>query len=116
MGAVLGRRLRRVPDGEPGSRRLWISWQYPLLRSLPFLNADTSQPNRTSGLPLHLAEGVAPGATRFPELGYAREARASYQDFLVARQRGHLPRDVRFQVSLPHLLPSSVLSWQRTMP
>ena len=101
-GAVLGRRLRRVPDGEPGGRRLWISWQYPLLRSLPFLKADASQPNQTSGfLPLQLAKGLAPSAIRFPELGYAREARASYQDFLVARQQGHLPRDVRFQVSLP---------------
>src|SRR5579872_7512342 len=92
VGTVLGRRLRRVPDGEPGGRRLWISWQYPLLRSLPFLKADTSRPNQTSGfLPLQLAEGVAPGAIRFPELGYAREARASYQDFLAARQQGHLP-------------------------
>jgi len=102
VGTVLGRRLRRVPDGEPGGRRLWISWQYPLLRSLPFLKADTSRPNQTSGfLPLQLAEGVAPGAIRFPELGYAREARASYQDFLAARQQGHLPQDVRFQMSLP---------------
>ena len=31
-GQLLGRRLRRVPDGEPGGRRLWISWQYPFLR------------------------------------------------------------------------------------
>jgi hypothetical protein len=101
-GSVLGRRLRRIPDGEPGGRRLWISWQYPLLRSLPFLKADTSHPNQTSGfLPLQLAEGFAPGDIRFPELGYAREARASYQDFLAARQRGSLPPDVRFQVSLP---------------
>jgi hypothetical protein len=100
-GTVLGRRLCRVSDGEPGGRRLWISWQYPLLRSLPFLKADP-QPNQTSGfLPLRLAEAVARGAIRFPELGYAREARASYQDFLSARQQGHLPPDVRFQVSLP---------------
>lgn len=42
-----------------------------------------------------------PGDIRFPELGYAREARASYQDFLTARQQRHLPPDVRFQVSLP---------------
>ena len=102
VGSVLGRRLRRIPDGEPGGRRLWISWQYPLLRSLPVLKTDASQPNQTSGfLPLHIAEGVAPDAIRFPELGYAREARASYQDFLAAREQGYLPRDVRFQVSLP---------------
>jgi hypothetical protein len=101
-GTVLGRRLRRVPDGEPGGRRLWISWQYPLLRVLPFFKADASRPNQTSGfLPLQLAEGVAPADIRFPELGYAREARASYQDFLAARKRRHLPPEVRFQVSLP---------------
>ena len=101
-GALLGRRLRRIPDGEPGGRRLWISWQYPLLRSLPFLKADTSQPNPTSGfLPLQIAEGVQPSDIQFPELGYAREARASYQDFVAARRQGHLPPDVRFQVSLP---------------
>jgi hypothetical protein len=101
-GGLLGRRLRRVPDGEPGGRRLWISWQYPLLRSLPFLKPDVSQVSQTSGfLPLVLAEGVSAEDVRFPELGYAREARASYQDFLAARQHGHLPSDVRFQVSLP---------------
>lgn len=101
-GTLLGRRLRRVPDGEPGGRRLWISWQYPLLRSLPFLKADASQPTQTSGfLPLELAEGVEPEEIHFPELGYAREARASYQDFLAARSRGYIPQDARFQVSLP---------------
>src|SRR5215831_10179063 len=101
-GTLLGRRLLRIPDGEPGGRRLWISWQYPLLRSLPFLKADSSQPNQTSGfLPLQLADGTSPSEIRFPELGYARESRASYQDFLAARERGDLPPDVRFQVSLP---------------
>ncbi|PWU09547.1 MAG: hypothetical protein C5B51_06055 [Terriglobia bacterium] len=101
-GTLLGRRLERIPDGEPGGRRLWISWQYPLLRSLPFLKADATQPNQTSGfLPLQLAEGVAPGEIRFPELGYAREARASYLDFLAARQSGYLASGTRFQVSLP---------------
>lgn len=101
-GELLGRRLQRVPDGEPGGRRLWISWQYPLLRALPFLKVDASNPNQTSGfLPLQLAEGIAPGDIRFPELGYAREARASYQDFLAARQKRHLPPGVRFQVCLP---------------
>jgi hypothetical protein len=38
---------------------------------------------------------------RFGELGYAREARASYLDFMAARERGELPRHVRFQVALP---------------
>ena len=83
---MFGRRLRRVPDGEPGSRRLWVSFQYPLLRSSPFLRPDPSgEVRKTSGFPkLCLAEGVDPGEVRFGELGYAREARASYLDFCVA--------------------------------
>jgi len=118
-GNTLGRRLQRIPDGEPGGRRLWISWQYPLLRSLPFLKADTSRPNQTSGfLPLGLAAGTDPESIRFPELGYAREARASYQDFIAAQSRGELPTTTRFQVSLPtpfavmnpFLLPNDVLA------
>ena len=103
VGTVLGRRLKRVPDGEPGSRRLWISFQYPFLRSSPFLRPDPSGAVRkTSGFPLLcLAEGVDPAELRFGELGYAREARASYLDFCAARSRGELPPRVRFQVCLP---------------
>ena len=102
LGPALGNRLRRVPDGEPGGRRLWISWQYPLLRSQPFLKADLNAPNQTTGfLPLSLADDSEPAEVHFGELGYAREARASFQDFLAARKHGDLSSNVRFQVSLP---------------
>ena len=39
---MLGPYLRRVPDGEVGGRKLWISWQYPLLRASTFLRPDPS--------------------------------------------------------------------------
>jgi hypothetical protein len=102
-GQRLGKYLRRIPDGEPGGRRLWISWQYPLLRSSPFLRADPSGAERpTTGFPLLcLGEGVSPSELRFGELGYAREARASYLDFCAARERGELPPHLKFQVCLP---------------
>src|SRR5690348_14865192 len=103
VGQQLGRRLRRIPDGEPGPRRLWVSFQYPLLRVSPFLRPDPGGAVRkTSGFPLLcLADDVAAHDLRFGELGYAREARTSYQDFLAARARGDIARDVRFQVCLP---------------
>ena len=103
VGRRLGRRLRRVPDGEQGPRRLWISFQYPFLLASPFLRPDPGGAARkNSGFRLLvLAEGVTTGELRFGELGYAREARASYQDFLAARERGDLPKQVRFQVCLP---------------
>ena len=95
-GQLLGRRLRRVPDGEPGGRRLWISWQYPFLRAQPFLKPDPSAPNPRGMQPLMVAENADPTQIRFAELGYSREARISYQDFLAARELGQLPPDVRF--------------------
>ena len=107
-GRLLGPALKRVPDGEVGGRRLWISWQAPLLRASPFLEVDTSRTGANMFGPLKLAQGVKSEDVRFGELGYAREARASYEDFLDAKQRGVLPADVRFQVSLP--TPYAVIS------
>ena len=96
IGQYCGPYLKRVPDGEPGGRRLWISWQIPVLRANPSLvQVGEGQ------VPLKLAEGVKPEEIHFGELGYAREARASYEDFVTARSAGQIPASVRFQVSLP---------------
>jgi hypothetical protein len=103
VGGMLGPHLCRIPDGEVGGRKLWISWQYPLLRASTYLRPDPSgavRPTNRFQL-LTLAEGVAPSDVRFGELGYAREARASYLDFIAAREKGELPKDIRFQVCLP---------------
>ena len=95
--------LARIPDGEPGGRRLWISWQYPVLRAHPLLQVDTADLQKASaGLPkLRLANGISPDQLSFGELGYAREARASYQDFVRARAAGKIGQGTRFQVCLP---------------
>jgi hypothetical protein len=101
-GKLLGPYLERIPDGEPGGRRLWISWQIPLLRANP--NLQVVAPADQTGIalvPLRLADGARLEDLHFGELGYAREARTSYQDFLDARHRGEIPAGVRFQVSLP---------------
>ena len=101
LGKGLGRRLKRVPDGEVGGRRLWVSWQYPLFRANPFLAATDIARPRTGFLELKIADDVDPKDIVFGELGYAREARASYLDFLKAKERRELLPDVRFQVCLP---------------
>jgi methionine synthase II (cobalamin-independent) len=103
VGRSIGQRLKRVPDGEVGPRRLWASFQYPLLRSSPFLRPDPSGAVRaTSKFPLlTIAEGVDPGEITFGELGYAREARASYLDLQAAKKRGDFPEHVRLQVCMP---------------
>src|SRR4029450_5120428 len=42
VGKLLGPYLRRMPDGEVGGRRMWITWQYPVLRGHPSLRPDPS--------------------------------------------------------------------------
>jgi hypothetical protein len=37
--AILGRHLRRVPDGETGARAGWIRWQLAVFSSVPQLVA-----------------------------------------------------------------------------
>ena len=108
-GRILGSHLKRIPDGEPGGRRQWIGWQVPLLRANPDLQV-VAPPDQTgaSFVPLRLADGVSPEDLHFGELGYAREARTSYQDFLQARQRGDIAQGIRFQVCLP--TPFAVIS------
>jgi hypothetical protein len=96
IGQQCGPYLKRVPDGEPGGRRLWISWQIAVLRAHPSLT-----PIGEGQVPLRLADGVKPEGIHFGELGYAREARPGYEDFLNARSAGHIPESVRFQVALP---------------
>ena len=109
VAPLLGRRLRRIPDGEPGGRRAWIGWQHVVLRLNPFLDVDPDTRSATIQTPLiTLADGVKPSEVKFGELGYAHEARASYQLFLEARKAGHIPSGVRFQVSLP--TPAAVIS------
>jgi hypothetical protein len=70
-------------------RSLWIFFQYPLLRANACLRPATEINTRIMIPRLRLAEGVRAENVRFGELGYAREARASYQDFLAARTRGN---------------------------
>ena len=65
-GGVLQHRLTRMPDGEPGGRKLFISWQYPLLRANPYLSADESSgPTARTGIPSNLGSAQALEAKTF---------------------------------------------------
>jgi hypothetical protein len=95
-GKMLGARAARLPDGETGERSNWIAcqtnlFQAPMFEPLP--KTDKAMAARFS-----LADGATP---RFGSLGYAKAARASWQDFHALRAAGTLPTSTRFQVSLP---------------
>lgn len=101
-GKALGRRLRRIPDGETGPRRVWLMWQYWMFVSHPALQADGDITTAQFAWRVYrVADGANPGDLHFGALGYAHEAKASYMDFLVARQAGELAPSVKFQVCLP---------------
>ncbi|MQA13883.1 MAG: hypothetical protein GEV09_06805 [Pseudonocardiaceae bacterium] len=98
VGGALGDHVSRVPDGETGERLTWVRWLLPLLDSHPALQ-------RVEGImpyPLYgLREGVDVADVGFGELGYAREALASYEVFARLKREAVLPPHVRFQVGLP---------------
>src|SRR5437870_2208001 len=100
--AILGERLRRIPDGETGVRTNWIGWQLAFLASNPHLEMVPPDPNAYAPLPhFKLRAPVASGDIVFDQLGYADAAKASYAVFSQLKQAGILPAQCRFQVSLP---------------
>jgi hypothetical protein len=110
-GRILGRRLKRIPDGEPGARIGWVQFQWPLFRNHGAFVEDRSIDPRTKPVgiaSLRIADGLSPSDIHFGELGYAREARASYLDFVAAKRAGYLAPSVKFQVALP--TPRAIVS------
>ena len=103
VAAVLGDRLRRIPDGETGPRSDWIGWQYPVFSSQPqFQPASPGGSSSYRALPqLRLRSGVAADGVGFDELGYASAAMSSHRIYARLKDEGVIPAACRFLVSLP---------------
>jgi hypothetical protein len=100
--ATLGGHLRRLPDGETGERSIWIAWQHKVFESHPAFELEPPPAGQYAPLPrFRLRDGVDPGSVQLNRLGYAAAARASFEVFSGLKEDGGIPRDVRFQVSLP---------------
>ena len=115
FGAPLGRFLNAVPDGEVGPRSHWISRiHYQVFAGHPELDilAHPRPDNGVERLNPHdnsdrwqfkVRDGVE--RVRFGDpgwrLGYARDAVNSYFVFRTLKEKGVLPRHLRFQVSMP---------------
>lgn len=111
-GEGVGHYVTSLPDGETGYRRMWIHFlAATLYHSHPALET-LQRPKPAGGKErwhveeygeegwlFKVKEGV--GAVQFAHLGYANEAKKSYQDFCALRAEGVIPPGVRFQVSLP---------------
>jgi hypothetical protein len=100
--SVLGTRLRRVTDGETGGRLGWIIWQLEMLSAHPQFDVLPPDPERYAPNPsVKRKAGVSVTDLKLDDLGYAREARRSWQLFSTLQSAGELPAHWRFQVSLP---------------
>ena len=99
---ALGRRLRRIPDGETGERLNWIGWQIGVFQGNPQFEIVPPEPGAYAGhTRVKLRPGVKPAEINLGPLGYADQAKVSYQEFSRLEREGILPGEVRFQVSLP---------------
>ncbi len=103
-GALLGDRLRRIPDGEVG--RPWLRWQFPNFASQPMFESLPTDPGDASqGRPprpqVRLKHGVRADDISFGALGYATAAGQSYAVYRRLKQAGVIATGCRFQVAMP---------------
>jgi hypothetical protein len=114
FGKALGPELKTLPDGEVGPRRRWISRihqqtlnGHPELETVrhpaPVNGVEQLFPqNAGDSFLFKVKDGV--DRVRFGEagwrVGYARDAINSYFVFKTLRDKGELPKHLRFQVSL----------------
>jgi hypothetical protein len=102
---VLGGRLRRIPDGEPGERFHWIAFQPGRLAATAGLErvgeVPTTAVANLDQRPLRIMPGIDPDRLELPSLGYADAALDSWRIFFSLRNEGQIAPGTRFQVSLP---------------
>ena len=110
-------RLRRIPDGETGKRKNFVSFQRDVFGDSPFLQAPYPPGSSSKGPKLEPGPDAPPVKLR--PLEYDDNAIAAYDRFCKLRAEGVVPEGVRFQVSLP--TPVNVLgnfvepAWRATV-
>ncbi|KAK4500571.1 hypothetical protein PRZ48_008760 [Zasmidium cellare] len=103
--------LKRITDGETGARSLFVLWQSSVFRDAglgPVL-MNTFKPD---GWKCHSKQEVEATMQGMPPLQtqYDIEAIKSYETFRELREKGKIPGDVKFQVSIP--APDNFLATQ----
>ena len=112
VGAALGPRLKRIPDGETGERGDWITWLEPVFAKHPKLEKSDElfrlHAAATPRIRYRLKRGVIPDDITFENLFYADNAARSYKAFVKARDEGKIPKGCKFQVDL---VPAHSVIW-----
>ena len=103
----IGNEVSMLPDGEIGDRYFWINYvarrtfaEHPDMVTLSRHTVDDWKPTAYDDHWLFtIKEGVK--EIHFPKIGYADEAKKSYQIFKRLRDEGVIPQGVRFMVAIP---------------
>src|SRR5262245_37854807 len=112
VSGALGRRLKRIPDGETGARSDWITWLEPEFADNPALEKSDQvfrlHAQATPRTRYRLKPGRAITDIRFDNLHYADIAKESYAVFRQLKAGGKIPPGTRFQVDL---VPAHSVLW-----
>lgn len=112
VGAALGPRLKRIPDGETAERSDWITWLEPVFADNPALEKSDElfriHATGTARIRYRLKPGKSVRDVSFGNLFYADIAKASYAEFAALKAQGKIPKDVRFQIDL---VPAHSVIW-----
>jgi hypothetical protein len=112
VGAALGQRLRRIPDGETGERQDWIVWLEKVFADSPALEKSDEvfrlHATATPRIRYRLKPGRTAADVAFDNLFYADIAERSYRDFARLKRAGRIPAHCRFQIDL---VPAHSVIW-----
>jgi hypothetical protein len=112
VSSALGPRLKRLPDGETGERRDWITWLEPAFANNPALQKSGEffrvHASGTGRERYKLKPGFRAEDVRFDNLFYADIAKSSYADFKRLKDAGKIAASTKFQVDL---VPAHSVIW-----
>ncbi len=112
VGAALGPRLKRIPDGETGERSDWITWLEPVFADNPALEKSDElfriHATGTARIRYRLKPGKTVKDVVFGNLFYADIAKQSYAEFAALKKKGRVPKECRFQIDL---VPAHSVIW-----
>ncbi|HEX4411817.1 MAG TPA: hypothetical protein VH206_23840 [Xanthobacteraceae bacterium] len=110
LAGAAGRYVKRLPDGETGIRKSWIKFLQDVLAENPAIEFAKDVPpfqfKQWDGkvvreIPrLRVKQGMSPDAKNFTT-GYADMAIESFAVFDRLQKAGVIPKDVKFQISIP---------------
>src|SRR5262245_58152709 len=100
VGSALGRRIKRIPDGETGERGDWITWLEPVFAQSPALekSGEIFRIHATAAARerYKLKPGRNPADVHFDNLHYADIAKSSYAIFKRLKDAGKIPAETKF--------------------